>query len=117
MSEERKYTGFAAIYQIEQEKLKREKAQPPQSPSGESEDRAAGQPAPAEPYAEERREVREAPPDVEGESSDSPTEAAPAREAAPAELEPLTKALPVKRSRPRRAPRGAPQQQPQSRAP
>lgn len=85
MSEERKYTGFAAIYQIEQEKLKREKAQPPQAPSGESEDRAAGQPAPPEPPAEERREVREAPPDVEGERSDSPPKAAPTEDAAPVE--------------------------------
>lgn len=82
MSEERKYTGFAAIYQIEQEKLKREKAQPPQAPSGESEDRAAGHPAPAEPHAEELREVREVPPpDVEGERSDSPPKAAPAQDA------------------------------------
>ena len=107
MSEERKYTGFAAIYQIEQEKLKREKAQPPQSPSGESEDRAAGQPAPAEPHAEERREVRDAaPPDVAGERSDVPTGAAPAREAASAEPRPADEGAPrpVKSPAPR-APR------------
>lgn len=94
MSEERKYTGFAAIYQIEQEKLKREKAHPPQAPSVELEGHVAGQPAPAGIHAEDRREVREAPPDVAGESSDTLTGAAPAPEAAPAEPRPADKAAP-----------------------
>ena len=107
MSEERKYTGFAAIYQIEQEKLKREKAQPSQAPSVELEGPAAGQPAPAEIHAEERREVREAPPpDVAGESSDTLTGAAPAPEAAPDEPRPADEGAPRQAKPPApRAPR------------
>jgi hypothetical protein len=95
VSEERKYTGFAAIYQIEQEKLKREKAQPPQAPSVELEGHAAGQPAPAEPHAEALREVREAPPpDVDGERSDSLTKAAPAQDATSIEPRPADESAP-----------------------
>ncbi|MDT5272077.1 MAG: hypothetical protein QOH49_4263 [Acidobacteriota bacterium] len=87
MSEERKYTGFAAIYQIEQEKLKREKAQPPQMPSDEPEGSAAGESSPAGPPAEELRETHNASPPVgPGEESNWQAGATSTREASPAVL-------------------------------
>lgn len=51
MSEERKYTGFAAIYQLEQEKLKRERARPPETPPAVSE-QPVEEPSNAAPEAE-----------------------------------------------------------------
>jgi hypothetical protein len=85
VSEERKYTGFAAIYQIEQEKLKREKAQPPQAPQDEPEGRAAWEPMPAGTVADAPQEGPvAAPPAAEVEGSDSRDGAAPSRDIAPA---------------------------------
>lgn len=104
MSEERKYTGFAAIYQIEQEKLKREKAQPPQAPQDEPQGRAALEPAPAGPVAEARQaESLAAPPAAEVEGSDSRDRAAPSRGPAPAMLEAVGESgtAPVKTAAPR----------------
>ncbi|MDT7808170.1 MAG: hypothetical protein QOJ70_1983 [Acidobacteriota bacterium] len=119
MSEERKYTGFAAIYQIEQEKLKREKAQPPQVPTDEPEGRAAEKPAPAEASAEKRLDVPDAAPYAgAGESSESPTGAATPQEAAPAAVEEIgdgsrARVRPAKPRPPRRGTQ-APKPQPVS---
>jgi hypothetical protein len=88
VSEERKYTGFAAIYQIEQEKLKREKAQPPQAPPDVPEGRAAEEHAPAENAADEQREALDTAPTAgKGENSESPSGVAPPLEPAPAAVE------------------------------
>jgi hypothetical protein len=88
VSEERKYTGFAAIYQIEQEKLKREKTQPPQAPPDVPEGRAAEVPAPANNAADEQSETLDTAPTAgKGENSESPAGVVPPREAAPAAVE------------------------------
>ena len=76
MNGERKYTGFAAIYQLEQEKLRRDR-NPPPAPASEPAARPAEEPSSAAPPSEEVREEPGLPPAEQAQSSLPVAEAAP----------------------------------------